>query len=185
MRAAANLRRSGSTSAANTPSVTEGLPTSIASATESLPTAVASATAIAGRIIPHLVVARGEQPEMVRQGIKALGGMERYMKPGANVIIKPNICVGYNGPEFASTTNPWVVGALVKLCLEAGAGRVRVMDYPFGGSVEQCYRISGIEEQVIAAGGSMEVMQAIKYVEMDIPNAVSLRTKSLSGYPRC
>ncbi len=125
---------------------------------------------------PHLVVARGELPEeMVRQGIKALGGMERFMKSGADVIIKPNICVGYNAPEFASTTNPWVVGALVKMCLEAGASRVRVMDYPFGGTAEQCYRVSGIEEQVVAAGGSMEVMQAIKYVDMDIPNAVSLK----------
>ncbi len=125
---------------------------------------------------PHLVVARGEQPEeMVRLGIKALGGMERFMKSGADVIIKPNICVGYNTPEFASTTNPWVVGALVKICLEAGASRVRVMDYPFGGTPEQCYRVSGIEEQVAAAGGSMEVMQALKYVETDIADAVSLK----------
>jgi len=161
--------------ASKSPSDTEGLPTSVASATESLPTAVPSATATMRKDYPHLVVARGEEPEeMVRQGIKALGGMERYMKPGADVIIKPNICVGYNAPEFASTTNPWVVGALVKICLEAGAKSVRVMDYPFGGSAEQCYRISGIEEQVIAAGGSMEVMKAIKYVEVDIPNAVSM-----------
>ena len=81
------------------PSVTEGLPTSVASATESIPTAVPSATATVRTDYPHLVVARGEEPEeMVRQGIKALGGMERYMKPGADVIIKPNICVGYNAP---------------------------------------------------------------------------------------
>lgn len=160
----------------NSPSGSEGQPTSLTSATESLPTTVPSATVTVRTDYPHLVVARGEQPEeMVRQGIKALGGMERYMKPGADVIIKPNICVGYNAPEFASTTNPWVVGALVKLCLEAGAKSVRVMDYPFGGTAEQCYRVSGIEEQVIAAGGSMEVMKAIKYVEMDIPNAVSLK----------
>ena len=30
-----------------------------------------------------------------------------------------------------STTNPWVVGALVKLCLEAGAASVSVFDFPF------------------------------------------------------
>lgn len=153
---------SGSSTAGETLSATTGLRTSADLPSESIPTSEASATATVRKDYPYLVVARGEQPEeMVRQGIRALGGMERYIKPGADVIIKPNICVGYNGSEFASTTNPWLVGALVKLCLEAGASRVRVMDYPFGGTAEQCYRISGIEEQVTAAGGSMEVMQAL------------------------
>src|ERR1035437_5849786 len=41
---------------------------------------------------PDLVVARGGQPEaMVRQAISALGGMQRFVPRGANVIIKPNI----------------------------------------------------------------------------------------------
>lgn len=130
---------------------------------------------------PYLVVSRGTQPEeMVRQGVKVLGGMERFMKPGADVIIKPNICVPYNSYEYAATTNPWVVGALVKICLEAGAKRVRVMDYPFGGSGEECYRTSGIEEQVTAAGGSMEVMHPIKYVDKQIIGA--LRLKKVAVY---
>jgi uncharacterized protein (DUF362 family) len=125
---------------------------------------------------PYLVAAHGASPEeLVKQGIKALGGIERFMKPGADVIIKPNICVAYNTYEYASTTNPWVVGALVKICLDAGAKRVRVMDYPFGGTPEQAYKISGIEEQVTAAGGSMEVMQSLKYMEKNIDNAVHLK----------
>ena len=129
---------------------------------------------------PYLVVTRGEDAEnMVRQGIKALGGMERFMKTGADVIIKPNICVAYNTYEYASTTNPWVVGALVKVCLEAGASRVRVMDYPFGGTPEQAYQISGIQDQVLAAGGTMETMRSLKYVEKTINNAVSLKKVSV------
>jgi uncharacterized protein (DUF362 family) len=129
---------------------------------------------------PYLVVARGSEPEeMVRQGILALGGMERFMKTGADVIIKPNICIGYHSFEFAATTNPWVVGALVKICLEAGAGRVRVMDYGFGGTAEECYRVSGIAEQVEAAGGEMEEMTQLKFVETDIPDAVQLHQASI------
>ncbi len=125
---------------------------------------------------PYLVVAHGSEPEsMVRQGMAALGGMERFMKPGADVIIKPNICISYHTYEYAATTNPWVVGALVKLCLEAGAKRVRVMDYPFGGTGEQCYQNSGIAEQVAAAGGEMEEMSSLKYVQKDIPDAVRLK----------
>jgi uncharacterized protein (DUF362 family) len=123
-----------------------------------------------------MVVARGADPELlVRQGIQAMGGMGHFMKKGADVIIKPNICVGYNTYEYASTTNPFVVAALVKMCLEAGARRVRVMDFPFGSTAEQAYRYSGIGDAVTAAGGEMELMTAIKYVEVDIPNALQFK----------
>lgn len=123
-----------------------------------------------------LVVARnGEPEEMVRRALAALGGMEQFVKPGDDVVVKPNICVAYHTYEYAATTNPWVVGALVKLAMEAGAKRVRVMDYPFGGSAEQAYVKSGIQEQVQAAGGQMEVMTQFKFVDAKIPDGVDLQ----------
>lgn len=129
---------------------------------------------------PYLVVTRGSDAEqMVRKGMQALGGMERFMKPGADVIIKPNICIGYFSYEYAATTNPWVVAALVKMCLEAGAKRVRVMDFPFGGTGEQCYKNSGIADLVTEAGGEMEVMSDLKFVEQDIPDAIRLKRASI------
>lgn len=125
---------------------------------------------------PDMVVARGGQPEeMVRQALAAIGGMEHFVSAGDEVIVKPNICVAYHTYEYAATTNPWVVGALVKLCLEAGARRVRVMDYPFGGGPEEAYARSGIQEQVVAAGGEMEVMSRLKFVSTEIPQGVDLR----------
>lgn len=140
------------------------------------PAPTAESPAPTSRVFPDMVVTRGSDPEkMVRRGIQALGGMEHFMKNGADVIIKPNICVGYNTYEYASTTNPWVVAALVKMCLEASAKRVRVMDFPFGGTPEQSYRYSGIEDAVKEAGGEMEVMSELKYIEVDIPNAVQLK----------
>ena len=43
---------------------------------------------------PDLVVTSGGEPELlVRQAILALGGMEKFVPIGSNVIIKPNICV--------------------------------------------------------------------------------------------
>ena len=75
--------------------------------------------------IPELVVARGSDPEtIVRRALAAFGGMEKFIPKDASVIIKPNICVAYHTYEYAATTNPWVVGALVKTCLEAGARSV-------------------------------------------------------------
>lgn len=125
---------------------------------------------------PQMVVARGGSPEaLVERSLAALGGMERFVNPGNDVIIKPNICVAYHSYEYAATTNPWVVGALVKLCLAAGAGRVRVMDYPFGGEADQAYAISGIAEQVAANGGSMVTMSRFKYVTTPLPDAAALK----------
>ena len=125
---------------------------------------------------PHMVVARGGDPEkMTRRALAGLGGMERFVSAGDDVIVKPNLCVAYHSYEYAATTNPWVVGALVKLALEAGAHRVRVMDYPFGGSPEEAYARSGIQEQVVAAGGEMEAMARLKFVKTDIPQGLDLQ----------
>jgi uncharacterized protein (DUF362 family) len=98
-----------------------------------------------------------------------LGGIERFVKSGDNVIVKPNICVDYRTYEYGATTNPEVVAALVELCAGAGAKRVRVMDLPFGGSPESAYAVSGIGESVKAAGGEMEVMNPAKFRETEIP----------------
>jgi len=130
----------------------------------------------------YLSVARGDSPtRMVEAAIKALGGIERFVKTGDNVIIKPNICVAYHTYEFAATTNPEVVAALVKLCLGAGARRVRVMDTAFGGSPEQAYVRSGIGEAVRAAGGQMELMSSMKYREAPIHQGLDIKSWHVYG----
>ncbi len=153
----------------------------VASPTTFQPQATSTGTS-ASSGYPDLVVAHGEDPEkLVYQSLKAFGGIERFLKPGADVIIKPNISVPYYTYEYGATTNPWVVGALVKLCLENGAKKVRVMDSPYGGTAEDCYISSGIQEQVEANGGVMEVMLPLKYQTYDIPGGKTL--KSLIAYP--
>jgi uncharacterized protein (DUF362 family) len=112
---------------------------------------------------------------MVHAALKAIGGIERFVKSGNDVIVKPNICVAYHTPEYAATTNPEVVAAIVRLCLGAGARRVRVMDAPFGGTGEQAYSKSGIAEAVKAAGGQMEVMARMKYQDAAIPNGRDIK----------
>jgi uncharacterized protein (DUF362 family) len=130
---------------------------------------------------PDLVVTRGGEPEqLVRKAIQALGGMGVFVKSGDIVIIKPNICVAGRSPEYAATTNPWVIGALVKLCMESGAAKVSVMDTPFNGTAEEAYTTSGIREQVEAAGGEMAYMPGFKYVSVDIPLGKSLRKTAIN-----
>ena len=117
----------------------------------------------------YLAVARGDDPRAItRAALAALGGIERFVRTGMDVIIKPNICVDYHSYEYAATTNPEVVAALVELCLGAGAKRVRVMDSPFAGSAESAYARSGIADAVVAAGGVMEVMNEAKFRQIEI-----------------
>lgn len=123
----------------------------------------------------QLVVARGGEPEVLAQrAFAALGGMEAFVKKGMDVIIKPNICTAYHTYEYATTTNPFLVGALVKMALQAGAKRVRVMDAPFGGGPSEAYAISGIADEVKKAGGTMEIMSKLKYTRADIPEGKAI-----------
>src|SRR5690242_9399905 len=125
---------------------------------------------------PDMVVVRNGEPEsLVRTALVALGGMELFVSRGANVFVKPNICVAYHSYEYAATTNPWVVGTLVKMCFEAGAASVKVCDYPFGGTAQEGYAKSGIKDQVEANGGEMVYMPGFKYVAAQIPNGIELK----------
>jgi uncharacterized protein (DUF362 family) len=128
----------------------------------------------------YLAVARGSDAAAItRAAIQALGGMQRFVTRDANVIIKPNICVAYHGPEYAATTNPTVVATLVGLCLEAGAKRVRIMDTPFGGTAESAYEVTGIGEAVRAAGGEMEIMSPVKFIKTAIPEGRDIKEWSV------
>jgi uncharacterized protein (DUF362 family) len=95
--------------------------------------------------------------------------MERFVRSGHDVIVKPNICTDYRTYEYGATTNPDVVATLVELCLGAGARRVRIMDTPFGGSAETAYATSGIADAARAAGAKMEVMNRAKFRKTEIP----------------
>jgi uncharacterized protein (DUF362 family) len=128
----------------------------------------------------YLAVARGGSPaEVTKRAVAALGGIERFVHSGDDVIIKPNICVAYHTYEYAATTNPEVVATLVSLCLGAGAKKVRVMDYPFGGSADAAYERSGIAQAVTAAGGQMEQMAKMKYRKTPIPDGRDIREWSV------
>lgn len=125
---------------------------------------------------PDLVVVRGGEPEeLARRALVVLGGMGRFVNKGDDVIIKPNIGPSTIGYQYAATTNPWVVGAVVKMCKEAGARRVRVMDSPFGTSPEAGYANSGIQKEVLAAGGEMEIMSRFKFVSTEIPHGKDIK----------
>lgn len=130
----------------------------------------------------YMAIVRGPDPAAITEAaVEALGGIGRFVRSGDEVIVKPNMCVNYSTYEYAATTNPTVIATLVRLCREAGAKRVRVMDTPYTGDPETAYRTSGIYDAVIEAGGEMEVMSGVKFVKVDIPDGRDITSWPVYG----
>jgi uncharacterized protein (DUF362 family) len=117
---------------------------------------------------PDLSVYQGADPAAnVRAAIAALGGMERFVKRGARVAIKPNMLTA-RAPEYAATTNPTVVATLVKMAFEAGARDVVIFDRPTA-PPRNAYDVSGIADAVQKAGGRMKVLGNSDFESIRIP----------------
>ncbi len=103
--------------------------------------------------------------------------MRTFVKPGARVVIKPNI--GFDRPpEMAATTHPLVVRTLAELALEAGASQVRIFDRPCN-EARRCYHNSGILPAIKALDNSKvrcEYMDRRKFVTTSIPQGRVLKS---------
>ncbi|MBN2847451.1 MAG: DUF362 domain-containing protein [Coriobacteriia bacterium] len=153
------------TGAARVATMTAGPPPSAEPTAPGVPTATPEPTPPA---LPDLAVYRGDDPAAnTRAAVLALGGMERFVKPGARVVVKPNIITGRD-PELATTTNPQAVAEVVRMALEAGAASVVVFDRPTG-DPRTSYTVSGIQAAVEAAGGSMKTLSDRNFERFEIP----------------
>ncbi len=107
---------------------------------------------------------------MTEQAIAALGGMERFVKKGDVVWIKPNI--GWDRkPEQGANTNPVVVATLVHLCLAAGAKTVKVGDNACN-PARKSYPRSGIAEAAEAAGAEVVYLRERRFKEYELGGKV-------------
>ena len=94
---------------------------------------------------PDLVISHGRNPAtMTRAAVDALGGMKRFVKPGNKVVIKPNMSFA-SGPQAASNTHPAVVSEVARMCSEAGASRISILDNPLQ-QPQDCLAMSKIPE---------------------------------------
>jgi uncharacterized protein (DUF362 family) len=107
--------------------------------------------------------------EMVNRGITAIGGMDKLVSRGDNVVIKPNIAWDRR-PEYAVNTNPFVVAALVGMCLEAGANRVKVIDHTCASNPDTSYTNSGIEKAAKEAGAEVRFVNRELFRDIKIPD---------------
>ncbi len=80
--------------------------------------------------------------DRLRAALAGLGGLGRFVRPGANVLIKPN--AGYaRVPELGATTSPELLAEVIIAVRAAGAGTVRVADNPVDPAA-RAFDVSGL-----------------------------------------
>ncbi|MDR3604781.1 MAG: DUF362 domain-containing protein [Syntrophaceae bacterium] len=94
---------------------------------------------------PDMSICNGKDAALItRQAVEALGGIKRFVRPGAKVVIKPNMSFA-RSPETAANTNPLVVREVARMCAEAGASRISIVDNVLNNPAD-CMKLSKIPE---------------------------------------
>jgi uncharacterized protein (DUF362 family) len=118
------------------------------------------------------VAAHGADPAgNVRRALAALGGMDRFVRRGEVVLVKPN--VGWDRlPEQAANTDPAVVAEIVRQCRAAGAKRVVVADVSCN-DPGRCFARSGILAAASEAGAQVLDARQLAMADADLAGAAA------------
>ncbi len=79
--------------------------------------------------------------QLTRKIFEAAGGISKFVSKGDVVVVKPNISWARR-PEMAASTNPHVLQAVIEMCQEAGAKKVRIADHTIH-DVRRCFALTG------------------------------------------
>jgi uncharacterized protein (DUF362 family) len=107
---------------------------------------------IAGQTLS--IVKGYDRAKTVNKAIELIGGIERFVKPGETVAIKPNVAFA-SPPMLGATTRPELVTEVVRLCYSrGGAKQVYVTDNPINDPAS-CFALSGIAKAASQAGAKV------------------------------
>ncbi len=119
-------------------------------------------------------VAHGsDRIENVARAVNTLGGMKAFVKPGDKVLLKVNAAFA-TPPALGATTHPQLVAKVVELCLQAGAGQVRITDNPINDPAS-CFELSGIGPAARKSGAQVILPAADRFASYTLPGARLLR----------
>ncbi len=125
--------------------------------------------------IPDLVAVKGDRVLALKKGLAVFGDIKQFVKPQSRVLIKPNISLA-TPPSWGATTSPEVIVEVARLCLEAGAKRIIIADYPLR-APDVCYEKCGLKK-AIAELEEVDVLlltQERFFIEIDVPEGLVLK----------
>ena len=80
-------------------------------------------------LVPLSVYDQAQADAAVREGLRLLGGISRFVRPEERILLKPNL-LGRALPQKAVTTHPAVFEAVARLLREEGFDRLSYGDSP-------------------------------------------------------
>ncbi len=106
--------------------------------------------------------------QMVKEAVDLLGGLETIVRPGQTVALKPNVVTGtLSGPGV--TTDNRVVEAMIRLCQEAGAGLVKVVEGAgYFTETGKALELSGIKALAEKYGAEVVDVDRDEHVELTV-----------------
>jgi len=110
----------------------------------------------------------------------ALGGIGKFVKKGDFVIIKPNAAFA-NPAEWGTTTHPQTVLAVAKMCLDAKAKGVMILEYPQAKG-EMCLKRCGLSEAMatLPAAKIKLLSGSGDFQKTEVKGGVSLKTTDVA-----
>lgn len=130
-------------------------------------------------------IVRSEEPldeekilNMVRESIDIIGGLDKIVKPGQKVLIKPNLVGPVSSPPV---TNPMVTKAMVKLCKEitddvlVGEATGATNHTRRKVDMKYVYDQTGTTKAVEEAGGTLVFTEEEGFIEVKEPDAIVAR----------
>ena len=117
---------------------------------------------------PNAVFVTGGEPtDLITAAMNSFGGISTFISKGDVVVVKPNI--GWDrSPEYAANTNPALVSEIIKMCMDAGAAKVKVFDRTCN-NPQRCYRNSQIEALSKKFGADVEQIRDFKFKKLSLP----------------
>jgi uncharacterized protein (DUF362 family)/Pyruvate/2-oxoacid:ferredoxin oxidoreductase delta subunit len=106
---------------------------------------------------------RGEVLAAVRRCCDELGGIEKFVRPGQKVLLKPNLLTGAT-PERAVVTHPEIVRAAAVLAKDAGA-EVLIGDSPCIATLKKALSDSSYDAVIAELGLRVQPFEDVRAVE--------------------
>ena len=126
-------------------------------------------------ITPRMSIIKGaDRKQTVRQALKAIGGMEGFIRPGDSVLLKVNAAFA-SPPSLGATTHPDLVEEVVRLCFQAGASKVVVTDNPINDPAS-CFQLTGIERAARSAGADIILPKEQFFAPVTVADARLIRS---------
>ena len=101
------------------------------------------------------IVTGRDRIQTIRRALKAIGGIEAFIKSGDRVLLKVNAAFA-TPPILSATTNPQLVAEVARLCFKAGASSVVVTDNPINDPAS-CFTLTGIADAARSVGARVVV----------------------------